>query len=279
MSAGPLETPVAFGADHESLLTKGYTVRPFTDPGSLGEIAGVCNDVLGRYGFAGDLTSYHERVPDRETHLRVVRSITDALHAGAVLERLFRPERDFIVSLLGPDVMVQAAPHLRVGRAGEETDGIGLHRDSFYGSSAYHLNFWFPLAPLPAGSGIYLAEGTHREPSLRVRDQPFDDSFRSTVKRGSLAHGLGFVYQPRTDDTIAALTPDRLTLVAPPLNSFVVFFGCMVHGGSNAGAWTRWTMDVRFSNMNDGSAVRPGYFREFSRGVVSRVAQAFAPAA
>jgi hypothetical protein len=270
---------LVFATAHEEMLTRGYAVRPFANPAPLADVVGVCRDVLKGHGFTGELTEYHTWAKDREAHLRLTRTLTDAILTSTVLERLLRPEEAFLVSLLGPDVLIQAAPHLRVGRAGEETDGIGLHRDSFYGSSAYHLNLWFPLAPLPAGSGLYLADGTHREPSRGVRDRVFDDAFRSSVKRGSLAHGLGFVYQPRIDDTIAALTPESLTLVAPEIGSYVLFFGCMVHAGSNSGDTTRWTLDVRFSKTNDGSAVRPGYFREFTRGVVTRVAQAFAPAA
>ena len=271
--------PDSFIESHAGLLERGYTVRPFADPLLLDEFVAECQAVLDRLGAGGDLAGYHERVTDREHHLNIVRAVTDALHAGSLLERLFRAEEPFIVSLLGPDVLMQAAPHLRVGRAGEEADTIGLHRDSFYGASAYHLNFWFPLAPLAAGTGIYLAEGTHREPSRGVRDHHFGDPFRSTVKKGSVAHGLGYVYQPRIDDTIAGLPPGRLTLVAPPFGSYVVFFGCMVHGGCNNGSATRWTADVRFSTLNDGSDVRPGYFREFCRGVVSRVAEAFNRAA
>jgi hypothetical protein len=253
----------------------GYVVRPFVDAGPLGELTALCGRMLAEEHLAGELATYHQRVRDQETHIRTVARLTEAVNGTHLIETLFRPEEAFVQSLLGPDVVIQNAPHLRVGRPGEERDSIDLHRDSFYGSSIWHLNFWFPLIPLGPGSGLLLGAGTHRQPSRHVRDKSFPDAFRASVEKGSVENQLGFVYRRRTDDTIEGLQPDGLTLVAPQIGSYLLFFGCMVHGGINRSDRTRWTMDVRFSKMEDGSVVKPGYFRDFCRGVVRRVGAEF----
>jgi hypothetical protein len=129
--------------------------------------------------------------------------------------------------------------------------------------------------PLQPGCGLLLAEGTHVIPSRGVREHTFTDSFRAGVTKGTAAHTLGFVYQPRTDDTVASLTPDQLTLVAPPRGSYLIFFGCMVHGAKNDSKATRWSVDVRFSRPDDNASTRPGYFRVFKQGLISRVAERF----
>jgi hypothetical protein len=261
------------------MLTKGYVVRPFADTAPLVEMATLCGKNLAIKGDNRGLLEYHASHREQENHLATVASLTSAINQTNYVEQLFRPEQGFLASLLGPDLVIQANPHLRVGRPKEVRDSIDLHRDSFYGSSVWHLNAWFPLLPLESGCGLLLGEGTHREPSMGVREKTFADDFRSTVTKGSVANQLGYVYRALTDDTIENLDPARLVLVAPPWGSYCLFFGCMVHGGTNESTVTRWTIDVRFSRLDDGSAVRPGYFRTFSRGVIRQVAEDFGCAA
>jgi hypothetical protein len=274
-AAGGLSEGHLLAEHHDSLLARGYVVREFLRPGPLGQIADLCRTVLRQHNLAGDLETYHERVGDQETHLRVAAAATAAVNASGLIECLVRPEQSFLASLLGPDILIQAASHLRVGRPSEARDSIDLHRDTFYGSSVWHLNCWFPVVPLQPGCGLLLAEGTHVVPSRGLRDKAFSDSFRSSVARGSVAHSLGFVYRPRTDDTIEGLGPKQLRLLAPALGSYVLFFGCMVHGGINEGPTTRWSIDTRFSRPGDDSTMRSGYFRDLCRGVISRVAEQF----
>src|SRR5262249_16870453 len=159
---------------------------------------------------------------------KVVATATAAVNGTDLIPRLFRPELPFLTSLLGPDVLIQNAPYLRVGRPKEVRDSIDLHRDSFYGCSVWHVNCWFPLVPWQPGRGLPLGEGTHVVPSRGVRDKTFPDEFRSTVAKGSVAHALGYVYRPWTDDTIENLPPDRLRLITPALGCYALFFGCMV---------------------------------------------------
>lgn len=264
-----------FAAAHEALWQQGFVVRPFPEPGPLAELEGLCRRLLGEQGGGTDLADYHHSFTEQDRHISTVARLTSAVNATDAVARLFRPEEAFLQSLLGPDVVIQSAPHLRVGRPLEERDSIDLHRDSFYGSSIWHLNFWFPLIPLGPGSGLLLGAGTHRAPSRHVRDKAFADAFRASVVKGSVENQLGFIYRRRTDDTIESLDERGLTLVAPPVGSYVLFFGCMVHGGTNRSNITRWTMDVRFSKANDGSAVKPGYFRPFCQGLIERVAAEF----
>jgi hypothetical protein len=162
--------PQRFANEHTSLWQRGHAMRPFADTAPLRLLLELCRDVLRAENLDGDLESYHERVHEQDAHIRTVAALTSALNAQPHLETLFRPEEEFLQSLLGPDVLIQNAPHLRVGRPHEARDSIDLHRDSFYGSSIWHLNAWFPLLPLRAGSGLLLASGTHRQPSRHVRD-------------------------------------------------------------------------------------------------------------
>lgn len=275
MNPGSSQKPSLDTAESlDQMWQNGFAIRQFTAVDVLDQIADLCRRELAKF-CPSDLPDYHKSVTDQELHLKAVAAMTDQINGTTLVDELFRPEADWLRSLYGPDILIQRLPHLRVGRPNEDRDSIDVHRDSFYGSSVWHLNAWYPLIPLPERCGILLAHGTHRQPSRNVQDKSFPDQFRASVEKGSLANRMGFIYRRRTDDTIEALTPADMTLVAPPLGSYVLFFGCMAHGGVNQGDTTRWTMDVRFSKPNDGATTKPDYFREFTRGVISRVAEDF----
>lgn len=271
----PITRAAATGDLHDDLFRLGYVIRRFTDPSPLQSVARLCQETLEKRHYHAELLTYHTRASDQDAHLQLAEAATLAVNQSSTIEDLFRPEVPFLSGLLGPDLLIQAAPHLRIGRPGEIRDSIDLHRDSFYGSSVWHLNAWFPLVPLRPGCGLLLADGSHRIPSRNVREKRFDDEFRSSVTKGSAANRLGYVYRALTDDAIENLDPSAISLVAPPLGCYVLFFGCMIHGGVNDSGATRWTMDVRFTRPNDASSVKEGYFRPLQRGLISLVADDF----
>ena len=132
-----------------------------------------------------------------------------------------------------------------------------------------------PLVELLPGAGLALVEGSHLVPSVNVRHTEYEDLNRRSVKKGSLANKLGFVYAPKIDDSISNLSSSELKVVTPKLGEYLVFFGNMIHGGANASPHARISFDIRFTHPHQQSDVDNQFFTTFSRGVVSRVKEKF----
>ena len=174
------------------------TIRPFAEPSLLGEVVAVCHSVFDRSSACPAICRAITNVSQiASVHLQIVSAVTDAL------QRQFGPRAtpsgpssNSSYRCSAPDVLDASAPQPRVGRAGEEADGIGLHRDLlFYGASACHLNLLVRrLAPLPVGINAASTSGgrdSPLEPPLSASAiTNSGDPFRSSVKKGSMAHGL-----------------------------------------------------------------------------------------
>jgi hypothetical protein len=254
----------------EVFRTNGYVVQEFHQKSLLREA-----QQLVKSQFQCNPVEWHKQDISHEQHVAQVKKTLDALLASRLVTRIIQDNKDEFVSVLGPDLDVQASPHVRITRPEIEGDAVDWHRDSFYGSTVWELNVWFPLFPLDKGAGIRILPGSHAKPSRNIRDGQESNAFRKTVSKGSVAHQIGFVYAPKTDDTLSGMNPADTILVAPDFGSFVTFFGCAVHKGQNRSALTRISVDVRIKNSFTPTNTKPGYYECLARGVLADVAQQF----
>ncbi len=203
-----------------------------------------------------------------------VKKAVDSLVTSGLVQKLIAANKEVFIPLTGEDLDIQSAPHLRVTRPEKEGDMVDWHRDSFYGSTPWELNIWFPVFPLSPGAGLRVLPGSHAIPSTPQEAQD-QDEFRKSVAKNSPAHQIGFVYAPKTDDTLMQMRPEDTALNAPPYGSFVIFFGCAIHKAQNLSNQTRISIDVRIKNSLAPTNTRPGYYVPINTGVVTEIARRF----
>jgi len=214
---------------------------------------------------------WHARNVSMEEHLRQVEQLTLAVGESGLVEELVSDHRALFEGVLGPEIDIQTQPYVRVSRPNAESDFIDWHRDTFYGNAPQELNLWFPVLPLATGAGLTLVPGSHLEPSENVTDLVDSDPFRRTVVRGSIAHRMGYLYAPKTDDTISRLSPEKILLLTPKWGEAVLFFASTVHRAVNASDETRITVDVRLKNHDLMTSTKSGYYRPLTAPPAPRV--------
>ncbi len=211
--------------------------------------------------------------PDQ--HTAHVKNVLDKVIESGLVTSLIDDNKEIFVEIVGPDFDLQVAPHIRVTRPEVEGDMVDWHRDSFYGSTPWELNIWFPVFPLAEGAGLRVLPGSHTMPSRNVREVAQEDAFRKAVQKGSTAHQIGHVYSAKTDDVLSAMKVEDTALLAPRCGSFVLFFGCAIHRAQNRSNLTRISVDTRLKNSFAPTNTRPGYYKALSTSVVTRAVQRF----
>jgi hypothetical protein len=252
----------------EDLDRLGFTLLDFGNRRALRQLRSIVRGHLGPQP-----RRWHRAVRDGADYLEQVKRVADAVVAGDAVTRLIDTNIEPFLTLFGPDLDIQGAPHVRVARPDCAGDQVGWHRDVFYGNSPWELNVWFPLFALPRGAGLRYLPRSHRTPPSNVRWANDENVSSGAVTKGSIAHQLGFVYQPKTDDTIAGIDEDDTVLLRPRVGQAVVFFGSGVHRGQNRSPHTRITIDVRLKHAFAPSDARSGYYKPLRRGVVSITAE------
>lgn len=244
------------GIDKNFLMAQGFCAFSWIERAPLHSLRRLVEE-----SFPTPPQHWHERPISMEDHLRQVEQVTLAVGKSGLVEQLVSSHRALFEAVLGDEIDIQSNPYVRVSRPNAECDFIDWHRDTFYGNAPQELNLWFPVVPLAPGAGLTLVPGSHLEPSENVTDLVDPDPFRRTVERGSIAHRMGYLYAPKTDDTISRLRPDRVLLLAPKWGDAVLFFASAVHRATNASAETRITVDVRLKSHHLETSTKSGYYR------------------
>lgn len=257
--------PNTTGLDAEHLREHGFVPITFRDARLMTSLKSV---VAAFLPVAPD--EWHTLNVAQDDWIRLTKQITDKVVETDIITELLRGNAEPFEQLFGPDVDVQRVPHVRMSRPDTESDLIDWHRDTFYGNTPWELNLWFPVFPLRDGAGLRLLPGSHRRGATGVRPVQDTDAFRRTVTKGSAANEIGYLYQPKTDDTIDRLTLEQTTLLAPKVGEAILFFGSTVHKAQNRSTHTRVSMDVRLRNMHAPTSTKPGYYRPLLRGPVQQ---------
>jgi hypothetical protein len=229
---------------------------------------------LRRISGVQDITleRYHEIADDDDVHHKYQYELTELFRSNRYAYTVLAAQDGFFRPFLGPDLLVQVNPYLRMARPGKLQDNIGYHRDTFYGASPYELSIWIPYVDLPAESSLSVLSGSHIRPE---RDFPVTQTQSAEVTKGSNLHKMGFPYAPKVMDTAPLADIQAVPVMA---GEALVFSLATVHGSThNGGSTTRWSTDIRIVNALapvDLSA-RPDYYEELSSSVVSDRARAY----
>lgn len=255
----------------KELETFGYTTIQFEQKQWLDEI-----QEKARRLFPCDPTLWHEvKNVTQDEHLKLAHELNAVLNEGDFVKKLVLDNLKPFQELIGPNLDIQSTSHLRVSRPEKEEDFVDWHRDVFYGNSPWEMNLWFPVFPLEKGADLLYVEGSHVLPAENIREVSDTNTFRQTVKKGSIAHDLGYVYGPKTDDTISELDQEKIRSLSPKYGNAVLFFGCGIHRAINLSTFTRVTLDVRIRDARAPTKTKPGYYSPLCRGIVERCASQF----
>ena len=185
------------------------------------------------------LPRYHEFVSDadhEETHWQLSNFFWEcdfSFEIGRAQLGLFR---DFI----GPDIHLHPRPYLRIPRPGRPEDNIGLHRDTFYGQSAYEITVHIPFTDTDEGNALRVVSGSHVRAET---DYTIISLGKAAWGRGSPKHQMGFPHTPKkiVDDLSGQLKPITLQV-----GQAMMFSPALVHGLEvNTGSKTRISIDLR----------------------------------
>jgi ectoine hydroxylase-related dioxygenase (phytanoyl-CoA dioxygenase family) len=262
-------------AQYEShYFEHGWVLVELPRPDVIQEVRDVLQNELRR--LSGDsrvtLERYHEIADDDATHQNYQIHLTELFRKHRYAYHVLAAQDDFFRPFLGPDLLVQIHPYLRMARPGKPQDNIGYHRDTFYGASPYELSVWIPYVDLPAESSLSVLSGSHTRPES---DFPVTQTQSAEVKKGSELHKIGFPYAPKVMDA------DPLAgIQAVPVKAgqALIFSLATVHGSVlNAGPIARWSTDIRVVNALApvDLSKRPDYYEPMSSSVVSDRARAY----
>lgn len=162
-----------------------------------------------------------------------------AFHQMPYWRRILERNRAAIEPVVGPELMIQREPYMRVLRPGRPEDSVGIHRDTHYGAALEEWVLWVPLTNAVRGAELRILRGSHKEPedAYPWRQEAGD------CERGSDRHWLGFMYAPKR---MAREVEARCEPVPCVVGQAILFNTHCVHGIEvNQASWTRWSIDIR----------------------------------
>lgn len=271
MAASSEQSVAAYEAHYRE---HGWVLVTLPKPEAVQAVRATMLDELRRLSGDPDVTleTYHRIADDDEAHRSYQYQLTELFRSRRYAYTVLAAQEAFFRPFLGPDLLVQVNPYLRMARPDKLQDNIGYHRDTFYGASPYELSVWIPYVDLPAESSLSVLSGSHVRPESHF---PVTQTRSAEVTKGSNLHKMGFPYAPKVMDPAPLAA---ISAVPVKLGQALVFSLATVHGSThNSGATTRWSTDIRVVNALapvDLSA-RPEYYELLSSSVVSDGARAY----
>jgi hypothetical protein len=189
------------------------------------------------------LDDYHWLVDDEERHIEILRDLTTFYWEAELGRSIIASNLDLFRHLVGLDLRIQRCPSLRAVRPGKSRDAAPLHRDTYYGASAYEVSVLVPLTDMGADGVLRVISGSHVSPDAAY---PYLQRVSPDVSIGSPKHQLGFPDAPPLPDPALV---ERAEPVPLTVGKALVFGLSLVHGhGINAGSRTRFSTDIRIVN-------------------------------
>ena len=157
------------------------------------------------------------------------------------------------------------------GRA-ETRDAAPLHRDTYYGASAYEVSVVVPFTDMSESCALRVISGSHRAPDS---DYPFTQIVSPDVVVRSPKHELGFPYAPRLLDP--DLDGSRGGGPSPCGPGAALPLSLVHGGGIDTGTQTRFSTDIRVVNswapVSMSRGVHPDYFVPLCASAVTSTAR------
>jgi hypothetical protein len=189
------------------------------------------------------LDDYHWLVDDEERHIEILNDLTTFYWEAELGRSIIASNLDLFRHLVGLDLHIQRCPCLRAVRPGRSRDAAPLHRDTYYGASAYEVSVLVPLTDMGADGVLRVISGSHVSPDAAY---PYLQPVSPDVTIRSPKHELGFPYAPRLPDPALV---ERAEAVPLAVGKALVFGLSLVHGhGINTGSRTRFSTDIRIVN-------------------------------
>jgi sporadic carbohydrate cluster 2OG-Fe(II) oxygenase len=254
---------------------KGWFVFDLPDPTPIWKTRTFLEQTIARIlGTPIALENYHKYVKSDEEHTSIQVQITQGFREQFFGPQILASQASFFERLLGPDLLIQAKPYLRMTRPHKPQDNIGYHRDTFYGGSPFELSVFVPFVNLPPEASLSVLSGSHVHAEDFYPTQQIQNPDEA-VRKGSEKHQLGFLYAPKIMDPAIHHKMEAIPL---SVGQALVFSLATVHGSIvNTGNVTRWSSDMRIMHALapvDLSA-RPDYYKPLSYSVVSECARQY----
>ena len=200
------------------------------------------------------LETYHKFIVDDEEQIKIHYELSQLYWAGQWHLEIFKKNKAFFEKIVGPDLDVQAMPHLRLARPGMPQDNIGYHRDIDYGGTAYEIGCVFPLTTLNTLGALQLIPGSHSITEVKVTSVKNEE-----VERGSIKNQLGvpYLWQTLADNSLKS----KLIPIPMKIGEALCFCLGVIHGQEvNGASDTRWSIDLRIKNSFVQSGCRSDFF-------------------
>jgi len=220
------------------------------------------------------LEDYHSAVANDARHFAVFDDIANRFWQARLGCAIVAQNLDLFRRLLGPDLLVQQYPYLRIVRPGQADDAVPLHRDTYYGASPYEVSVVVPFTDMGTDCAVRAVSGSHVEPDSAY---PYVQERSAEVTIGSPRHKLGYAYAPRLLDPALAA---RAEPMPAKLGQALIFGLSLVHGGgANCSDRTRFSTDIRvvsaLAPVQLDRGVRKDYFVPLCSSPISRSAERY----
>ena len=228
-------------ANHQ-YTEEGFCEGTFSKSDMVWELRKVCEKFVNvQFGQKIRLNEYHKHVISEQQHRELHYELTQVIQKTQLHKELALQNLNHFQHIVGPDIDLQAVPYLRISRPDIKEDNIGLHRDTFYGNTAYELSCIVPLEDFVEGAAVNVMPK-----SQNLGPLDFERLDHDTITKGSKQNQIGFLYATKEIDDL-----DRSKLYAPlmKVGDYLMFSLCMIHGQEiNTSGNTRWSIDFRFRN-------------------------------
>jgi hypothetical protein len=225
----------------------GFAVLDLVDPSAVRDAAsrilGKLQELSGRR--IPDLASYHTLGLNEPEHEQILVSLTAWFRENRISQSVIERNLATFMPIVGSDLKIERNPFIRLNRPGRSGDSLGLHRDTFYGASAYELSVIIPFSDVPTEAAISVLPGSHKLPDSAFPTVSVPARGKHVVK-GSKIHKVGFPYAPKVvpDEHLAGLRAVPLKI-----GQVLVFTLACIHGSKNNGSLvTRVSSDCRVAN-------------------------------
>jgi hypothetical protein len=228
-----------------TLAERGWVVVDLPDPSPVRHARERLLARLRETALPGlrSLDDYHWLVDDDERHIEILHGLMVFFWEAELGRAVIASNLELFRHLVGLDLHIQRCPYLRAVRPGKPRDAAPLHRDTYYGASAYEVSVLVPLTDMGAEGVLRVISGSHVSPDSAY---PYVQQVTPEVAIRSPKHQLGFPYAPRLLDPLLA---ERAEPVPLAVGQALVFGLSLVHGhGINAGSRTRFSTDIRVVN-------------------------------
>lgn len=265
-----IKVKLKINKDVAKFFKEGYVVRPLVDQDCIKSLGSRLKDKLcGIVGQKFNLKDYHKFVQNDDRHIDIHFEMLMFLHETELHLEVLTENMPVFESLLGPDIAVQASPHLRIARPGKLQDNIGFHSDINYGNTSYEMNCVIALNKLDEAGALKLLPASHARPLFKTIDVTNDKA-----PKGSKLNKLGvpYSYKRIVDESY------KEDMVPIPMNigEVLCFNLGLIHGQEvNNSLDTRWSIDCRLKNILAPTNTREGYYKPFSKSPMTQAAEKY----